>query len=378
MEYKDYYATLGVPKAASQAEIKKAYRKLAQIHHPDANPGDKGAEERFKEMSEAYATLSNPEQRKEYDEVRRLVATGGFGGFGGRAAPGGFGGFGGQQVRVEDLSDLLGGLGGLGDLFGFGGGGGSRRNGPRQGADMETDLTIGFNDAAQGVTTTLTVRGAAPCSHCSGSGAEPGTSVTTCPTCGGRGVVAQNQGFFSFTQPCPECGGRGQKVDTVCTVCKGSGSEVRIRNIKVRVPAGVKDGSRLRLRGKGAPGSSSGPPGDLLVRIRVASSDRFGRDGNNLTLKVPVSYSEAALGTKIEVPTLDGKVKLKVPPGTPSGKTFRVKGRGIQPEAGRPGDLLVTVEVAVPTKLSREEKNLLEQLENENQEDIRDHLRATQ
>ncbi len=367
---KDFYKVLGVSPEATAEEIKKAYRKLAQTHHPDANPGDKEAEEKFKEISEAHATLSNAEKRKEYDDVRRLVATGGFGTGGGGFGGGGFGGFGGgQQVRVEDLSDLL---GGFGDIFGGSRGG---RGGPRRGADMEADLTIGFDDAAHGVTTTISVRGAATCSKCGGSGAEPGTSVTTCPTCGGRGTVAQNQGFFSFTQPCPDCGGRGQQIEKPCSQCRGSGSEMKTRDIKLRVPAGVKDGSTLRLRGKGAPGSMGGPAGDLLVHIRVAASKLFGRKGNHLTLKVPITYTEAALGTKLEVPTLNGGVKLKVPAGTPSGKTFRVKGRGVQPEAGRPGDLLVTVEVAVPTKVSREEKKLLEALAEENGEDIREYLK---
>jgi molecular chaperone DnaJ len=370
---KDFYKVLGVGSEATQEEIKKAYRKLAQTHHPDANPGDKGAEEKFKEFSEAYATLSNPEQRKEYDEVRRLVSKGGYGGFGGPGGAGGFGGFGGQQVRVEDLGDLL---GGFGDVFGFGGGTGARRRGgPTRGSDMETELTVGFDDAVKGVTTSISIRGAAPCSHCGGVGAEPGTPVTTCHTCGGRGTVAQNQGFFSFTQPCPTCGGRGQLIETPCTVCRGSGTETRTRKIKLRVPAGVKDGAVLRVAGKGAPGTMGGPAGDLLVRVKVASSNLFGRDGNNLTLKVPISYSEAALGTKIEVPTLNGGVKVKVPAGTPSGRTFRVKGRGVQPESGRPGDLLVTVQVAVPGKVSRDEKKLLEQLQEQNTEDIRAHLK---
>jgi molecular chaperone DnaJ len=369
---KDFYQVLGVAPEATAEEIKKAYRKLAQTHHPDANSGDKEAEEKFKEISEAHATLSNAEKRKEYDEVRRLVATGGFGTRGGGFAGGGFGGFGGgQQVRVEDLNDLL---GGFGDLFGFGGGGGGR-GGPTRGADMEADLTVGFDDAAHGITTTISVRGAVACSKCGGSGAEPGTTVTTCPTCGGRGMVAQNQGFFSFTQPCPECGGRGQIIEKPCTQCRGSGSEMKTREINLRVPAGVRDGSTLRIRAKGAPGTMGGPPGDLLVHIRVAQSKLFGRKGNNLTLKVPITYSEASLGAKIEVPTLNGAVKLRIPSGTPSGKTFRVKGHGVQPEHGRPGDLLVTVQVAVPTKVSREEKKLLEALEEANGEDIRDYLK---
>ncbi len=367
---KDFYEILGVSSEAPADEIKKAYRKLAQKHHPDANPGDAAAEEKFKEISEAYATLSNPEQRKEYDQVRRLAATGGFQGFGGRG--GGFGGFGGQQVRVEDLSDLLGGFGGLGDLFGFGG---SSRGGPSRGADTQAELTISFEDSAHGVTTAVHVRGAAHCSRCGGTGAEPGTSVSTCPTCSGRGVVAQNQGFFSFSQPCPQCRGSGQLIESPCTNCRGSGAETRTREVKVRIPAGVQDGSTLRLRGKGAPGGNGGPSGDLLLRIRVGASSTFGRRGNDLTLTVPITYTEVVLGTKIDVPTLNGGVKLRVPAGTPSGKTFRVRGSGVVPEGGRPGDLLVTVQVAVPKKVSKEEKRILEELEAERNEDVREHLR---
>jgi molecular chaperone DnaJ len=367
---KDFYKVLGVPETASAEEIKKSYRRLAQKHHPDANPGDASAEDRFKEISEAYATLSDAEQRKEYDQVRRLAATGGFSGFGGQGA----GGFGGQQVRVEDLQDLLSGFGGIGDLFGFGSQRG-RGTGPTRGADMATELTIGFEDAAFGVETEVVIEGPAPCSRCSGSGAEPGTQVTTCPTCGGRGVVAQNQGFFSFSQPCPQCGGSGKLIEQKCTKCHGSGTENRRRHVKLRVPAGVKDGSNLRLRGKGAPGSFGGPAGDLMVRIRVAPSHKFGRRDNDLTLKVPITFTEATLGTKIEVPTLNGGVKVKIPAGTPSGKTFRVRGKGISPERGRQGDLLVTVEVAVPQKVSKEEKRILEELAEHETDEIRAHLR---
>lgn len=367
---RDFYKTLGVDPEASADEVKKAYRKLAQKNHPDANPDDPTAEERFKEISEAYAVLSDAEQRKEYDQVRRLAASGGgFGGFG----PGGFGGGGyQQQVRVEDLQDLLGGLGGLGDIFGFGGG--SRRGGPSRGADLQTELSIGFDDAAHGVTTSVTVRGPAACSRCGGNGAEPGTSVSTCPTCGGRGVVAQNQGFFSFSQACPQCGGTGRIIPTPCTNCRGTGAEQRSRQLKLKVPAGVSDGTVLRLRGKGAPGPGGGPAGDVLVRIRVATSPIFGRKGNDLTLTVPITYPEAALGSRIEVPTLNGQVRLKVPPGTPSGKTFRVRGKGIAPETGKTGDLLVTVQVAVPSKVSKDERKLLEDLAAMETEDPRSNL----
>ena len=365
---KDFYAVLGLGEGVSADEIKKAYRKLAQEHHPDTNTGDTNAEEKFKEISEAYATLSDVEQRKEYDQVRRLAASG-FQGFGGT----GPGGFGGQQVRVEDLSDLLGGLGGLGDLFGFGAT--RTSSGPAKGQDLGADLTIGFEDAVQGVTTAVTIRGAAVCSRCGGSGAEPSTDVTTCPTCGGRGVIAQNQGFFSFSETCPQCSGSGRLVDTPCSNCRGSGSETRTREVKVRIPAGIQDGNTLRLRGKGGPGRNSGPPGDLLLQVRVAPSPTFGRKGNNLILNVPITYPEAVMGAKIDVPTLNGAVRLKVPAGTQSGKTFRVRGKGVVPERGKPGDLLVTVQVAVPQKISKEEKRILEELAAHRDEDVRAHLK---
>ncbi|MGB7861171.1 MAG: DnaJ domain-containing protein, partial [Acidimicrobiia bacterium] len=239
---KDFYKTLGVAKEATPEEIKKAYRKLAQQHHPDTNQGDAAAEDKFKEISEAYATLSDVEQRKEYDQVRRVAGSGGFQGFGGQP-----GGFGGQQVRVEDLQDLLGGFGGLGDLFG---GSGGTASGPSRGPDLQTELTVGFDDAAHGTTTAVHLRGEAACSHCGGSGAEPGTDVTVCPNCRGRGMVAQNQGFFSFSQPCPQCRGSGRLIETKCSVCRGSGSENRTREVKLRIPAGVSDGTTLRLRGK--------------------------------------------------------------------------------------------------------------------------------
>jgi molecular chaperone DnaJ len=362
---KDFYQVLGVGQEATQDEVKRAYRKLAQKYHPDANPGDKEAEERFKQISEANATLSNPEQRKEYDEVRRLVESGGFVG-----SPGG--GFGGQRVRVEDLGDLF---GGLGDVFGFGGRGG--RQGPMRGQDASAELTLSFEDAVNGVTTSVSVRGQAPCSRCGGSGAEPGTSVTTCPTCQGSGTVAQNQGFFSFAQPCPQCGGSGRLIGSPCSQCGGRGSETRTRNIKVRIPAGVQDGATIRLAGKGAPGRNGGPPGDLLVRVRVAPHPIFGRRGNDLTLTVPITFAEAALGTQIELPTLDGGVTVKVPSGTPSGKTLRVRGRGVKPERGKTGDLLAKVEVLIPKRLSKDEKKLIEQLAEHETEDLRAHLQVT-
>ncbi|MGA7272835.1 MAG: molecular chaperone DnaJ [Acidimicrobiia bacterium] len=369
---KDFYSVLGVAQDAPQDEIKRAYRKLAQKLHPDANPGDATAEERFKEVSEAYATLSDPEQRKEYDQVRRLASSGAFagGGFGG----GGFGGQ--QQVRVEDLSDLFGGLGGLGDLFGGAGARGGRRSGaaPVRGTDSSSDLTISFDEAFSGLTTTLQVRGQAACSHCGGTGAEPPSRPQSCPTCGGTGSVARNQGFFSFSEACPQCRGSGVIIDEPCTVCRGSGSEVRTRSINVRIPAGVKDGATIRLAGKGGPGRNGGPPGDLLVKVHVTPHPIFGRSGNNLTVTVPISFSEAALGTKLNVPTMNGSVRIKIPPGTQSGKVFRVRGRGVTGGRGRPGDLLARVEIQVPDKLSKDEKKLLEQLDTYETADMRGHF----
>ncbi|MFQ5967249.1 MAG: molecular chaperone DnaJ [Acidimicrobiia bacterium] len=368
---KDFYKTLGVPKGADDKEIKKAYRKLAQENHPDTNPDDKDAEEKFKDISEAYATLSDAEKRKEYDEFRRMVDSGAF-----QGGPGGFAGgpFGGQQVRVEDLGDLLGGMGGLGDLFG---GGRRSATGPQRGADLRTDLNLSFEDAVRGVTTTVSVRGDTTCHHCRGTGGEPGTSVRVCPTCGGAGTIAQNQGFFSFTQPCPECSGSGRLIDQPCSVCGGRGTEVRTRNVKVKIPAGVKNGATVRVPGKGTPGRNGGPAGDLLVRVRVAKHPVFSRRGNDLTIKVPITFTEAALGATIEVPTLDGPVNVKVPAGTRSGKTFRVRGKGV-PNRGRGGSLLVTVEVVVPAKLPKEARKILADFRSEyEKENPRDHLRVS-
>ena len=365
---KDFYRIIGVDKTASAEEIKRAYRKLAQKYHPDANPGDTAAEERFKEISEAYGVLSDQEQRKEYDEVRRLVETGGFNPFGGAGGPYG----GGQRVRVEDIGNLF---GGLGDLFGFGNG--ATRRGPQRGADASADLTLSFEDAIAGVTTTVSVRGEAPCSRCGGSGAEPGSQVSTCPTCGGTGSIAQNQGMFSFAQPCPQCGGSGRLITQPCTQCRGRGRETRTRNIRVRIPAGINDDATVRLAGKGSPGTAGGPPGDLLVRVHVSPHRLFTRRGDDLTITVPVSFTEAALGTTLEVPTLEGAVNIKIPPGTPSGKTFRVKGKGVKGERRPAGDLYAKVEVLVPRKVSKEEKKLLEQLAAHETQDPRAHLKVT-
>jgi molecular chaperone DnaJ len=372
---KDYYQVLGVPKNASQAEIKKAYRKLAQKHHPDANPGDKAAEDRFKEISAAYDVVGDEEKRKQYDQVRDMAASG-FGGAGGGFPGGGFpgGGFpGGQRVRVEDVGDL----GDLGDLFGglFGGAGrrGRGRTQPQRGADLETEVRITFDDAMSGTTVPVRVDGPAPCPRCGGSGAEPGTSPVTCPQCGGEGVIQVNQGFFAVSQTCPTCHGAGRVVQTPCKECHGSGSVRRTRTLQVKIPAGVKDGARIRLAGRGESGTQGAKPGDLFVVVHVKPHQVFARKGNDLTIELPVTYAEAALGANVGVPTLNGPVTLKVPGGTQSGQTFRIRGKGA-PKKGGHGDLLVTVNVAVPKKLSREEKDLLKQLKDMEKESPRRRL----
>jgi molecular chaperone DnaJ len=373
---KDYYAVLGVDKTASDKEISKAYRKLARELHPDARPNDAAAEARFKEVSEAHAVLSNADKRAEYDKVREMVAAGGgFGGFGG--FPGGTrGGYGpGAGGTTFDLGDLL------GNLFGQQAGGervGGRRRGSapgRRGADVETDLTLSFEDAMAGVTTTLRVNGQASCSTCMGSGAAPGTTPTPCALCGGAGVVSSDQGMFSFSEPCPRCHGRRVTIDQPCPTCRGTGVERRAREIRARIPAGVKDAARIRLKGKGEAGVQGGPPGDLFVNVHVAAHPLFGRRGDDLTLTVPLTFTEAALGTKLKVPTLDEPVTVKVPGGTQSGRTLRVKGRGAPRASGR-GDLLVTLDVVVPAKVSREQRKLLEELAATEDGTLRAHLDA--
>jgi molecular chaperone DnaJ len=364
---KDYYNVLGVAKNASAAEIKKAYRKLAQQHHPDANPGNTQAEDRFKEISAAYDVLGDEEKRKQYDQVRDMAASG----FGSGGSPSGGGGFGGGfpgGVRFEDLGDL-------GDLFGglFGGGrrGGGAR--PARGADLETTVTVSFDDAMTGTTMPVRISGPAPCETCHGSGAAPGTSPTVCSRCGGSGAVAVNQGLFQMSQPCPVCHGSGRVVQTPCPTCGGTGSRTRTRSFQVKVPAGVQDGARIRLAGRGEPGPAGAQPGDLYVQVRVHPHRFFGRSGHDLTLELPVTYAEAALGADVRVPTLNGPVTMKVPAGTPNGKTFRLKGKGA-PKRGGHGDLLVTTRIEVPRKLSRPEKELLKQLQQTEKESPRRRL----
>ncbi|MGY1706726.1 molecular chaperone DnaJ [Geodermatophilus sp. SYSU D00697] len=373
---KDYYAALGVSQDADAAAIKKAYRQLARDLHPDKNPGNAEAEARFKDVSEAYDVLSDPKRRAEYDEARRLF---GAGGAGARAGfPGGFpgGGGGGQPFDLGDLLGNAGGAraGGLGDLFGglFGGGGaaGSARarsqaaSGPARGQDVETEATLSFEEAVLGVTVPLRMQSPGTCPTCAGSGARPGTSPRTCPVCQGAGVTSRSQGAFAFSEPCRNCRGTGTVIDDPCPTCAGNGVTTQTRTITVRIPAGVKDGQRIRLAGKGAPGRRGGPAGDLFVVVHVSEHELFGRKGNDLTLTVPITFSEATLGTTLTVPTLDGNVSLKVPPGTASGQTLRVRGRGV-PGKGRAGDLLVTVEVAVPKRLSPAAQDAVKVLDSE-------------
>ncbi len=362
---KDFYATLDVPKDASQADIKKSYRKLARRYHPDANKGDDGAERRFKEISEAYSVLSDEKRRKEYDEARSLFGAGGF-----RMPRGGPAGQGGYPF---DLGDIFGsgggpngpagaGTGGLGDLLGgLFGGARTRPAAPRRGADVESEVSLSFTEAVEGVTVPLRMTSAAPCSACLGTGARAGTTPRTCPTCLGVGQTSRNAGGFAISEPCRECRGRGLVVDDPCPVCRGSGRGTTSRTLTVRVPAGVRDNQRIKLKGKGAPGERGGPAGDLYVVVHVHSHPVFGRSGDNLTVTVPVSFPEATLGAEIPVPTLGGPpVTLRLPAGTANGRTLRVRGRGVTRKDGSKGDLLVTVEVAVPQNLEGAAREALE------------------
>ena len=357
---KDYYKVLGVADNADHKEIAKAYRKLAKQYHPDANPG---SEDRFKEISAAYDVLGDEAKRKEYDEVRHMGAAGNpFAGAGGR---GGFTG----NFRVDDLGDLL------GNIFGrsartsrSGGPGPAGAGGPSgmaatRGADLETSLHLSFLDAVHGITTTVNVTSEVTCHTCHGNGAAPGTAPTVCPVCGGRGVVNDNQGLFSFSQPCQACSGTGFKIEHACPTCHGSGVEYAARQVKVRIPPGVTDGQRIRVKGRGGAGRNGGPAGNLFVVVHVDPHPVFGRKGRDLTVSAPVTYPEVVLGTTITVPTLDKPVTLKIPAGTPSGRTLRVRGRGVPASgAGRPGDLLVSVDVSVPRDLTPEQHEAVAKL----------------
>jgi molecular chaperone DnaJ len=354
---KDYYKVLGVAKTATDKEIARAYRKLAKQYHPDAHPG---SEERFKEISAAYDVVGDQAKRKEYDEVRTLSENGfagnPFAGAGGGTggAPGGFSSF-----KVDDLGDLL------GNIFGRG----NRRARqstatamPQRGQDAEAELHLSFADAVKGVTTTVNVNSDAPCSTCAGTGAAPGSAPTVCPVCGGRGVIDDPQGHFVLTHPCVACGGTGMQIGVPCPTCAGRGTERRARQVKVRIPPGVENGKRTRVPGKGDVGRFGGPPGDLYVVVHIAPHPVFAQKGKDLTVKVPITFAEAALGTAVSVPTLNGKpVTVKVPAGTRSGRVFRVPGQGVQ-ATGKKGDLLVTFEVDVPAKLSGDERRAVEAL----------------
>jgi molecular chaperone DnaJ len=354
---KDFYKVLGVSKDASESDIKKAYRKLARANHPDSNPGDAKSEERFKSISEAYSVLSDTEKKKAYDEERELFAAGGFrpggqpgaGGFGDMFAGGGGGGAG-------SFSDLFGGM--------FGGGGTRVRSTPRRGQDVEAETSLTFEQAINGLTVSLRLSSDEACPACSGTGAKAGTVPHVCATCGGSGMQTSSQGgVFAMTEPCRDCLGRGLIVDDPCPVCHGSGRGTSTRTIQARIPAGVKDGQKIRLRGKGAPGERGGPNGDLYVIVHVKPHRLFGRKADNLTLEVPVRFDELVLGAEISVPTLNGTpVKLKIPAGTPNGRTFRVAGRGAPRRDGTKGDLLVTVDVETPKQLDDATKAAVENL----------------
>ncbi len=359
---KDFYQVLGVKKDASAAEIKKAYRKLARDNHPDSHPDDTAKHERFKAVAEAYDVVGDAEKRTKYDEMRALYASGGggFAGFGGPRGGGQSGGF-----NVEDLFGGRGGGGGFGDMFGDVFGGGGRRGAPRRpakGADVEASTTIGFVDAVDGVTVSLRLTSDAPCADCSGTGGRPGTKPHICPHCEGAGtVVVSMGGGFSMSETCPACGGRQLVYDQPCLTCGGNGRGLSARTIQARLPAGVKDGQRIRLRGKGAAGENGGPAGDLFVVVHVSPHRIFERSGDNLTLDVPISFDEAALGAEVKVPTLGGApVTLRLPPGTPNGRTFRVRGKGVKRSDGTTGDLLATVVVQVPATLDQAAREAVE------------------
>ena len=357
---KDYYKVLGLTSSATDKEITRAYRKLAKESHPDTNAG---SEEQFKEISVAYDVLGDPAKRKEYDEVRRLgpVAAGfggpGAGGFGGPGA----GGFRFNPGDVGDFGDLFSGL--------FGG----RRQRAQRGADLETALHLNFRDAVMGVTTTVSLPGNEACRTCGGSGAAPGTGYVTCERCEGRGVLTDDQGPFAMSSVCPVCQGRGSRIVTPCPTCHGTGREPSSRRVNVRIPAGVVDGQRIKLKGKGAPGAQGGPAGDLFVDVHVAPDPRFARRGRHVTTSVDVGVTAAMLGTTVSVDTLDDPVTLKVPAGTQSGTTMRVRGRGV-PAAGKhpTGDLLVTINVRIPAKLTRDQRAIVEKLAHALHEDL-DH-----
>jgi molecular chaperone DnaJ len=346
----DLYGALGVAKGASADEIKKAYRKLARQYHPDRNPGDAAAEERFKEVQHAYDVLSDPEKRKAYDQFGSADGRRGFDPRGGTYDFGDF--------NVSDLGDL-------GDLFGglFGRGGGrQQRAQPQRGADLEVQVNLSFDDSLKGIETKIPVEVETACGDCGGSGAKPGTSPKICPECRGRGVVSESQGLFALSQPCPRCRGNGTVIEDPCPRCHGSGREGRTRRYSVKIPPGVKDGTRIRLKGKGEAGANGGPAGDLFVVTHVEPSPIYERRGADLIVDVPLSPADAALGTEVDVPTPDGPVSMKVPAGSEHGKLLKIKGRGAPKLKGGKGDVLARLKLEVPKKLSKKQRELYEAL----------------
>ncbi|APT85558.1 molecular chaperone DnaJ [Corynebacterium aquilae] len=355
---KDYYADLGVSKSASHDDIKRAYRKLARDNHPDKNPGDKKAEDRFKRAAEAYDVIGDEAKRKEYDQLKAMLASGRMGGFGqagGAGFPGGFR----TSTQDFDISDIFGQSGGfsadgsLGDIFGglFNRGGTTGRQAqPSRGADVEADITLDFREATKGTTIPIQLTGDAPCATCHGSGSASG-QPTRCDKCNGSGFTSENKGAFGFSAPCDKCHGSGSIITDPCGDCAGRGTIHKTRSIRVKIPAGVIDGQKVRLAGQGEAGPNGKPSGDLFVTVHVTPDKIFTRDGNDLAVTVPVSFGELSLGGTITVPTLGTPVRVKVPAGTPNGRTLRVRGRGVEKRDGSKGDLLVTVEVKVPTNL---------------------------
>ena len=356
---KDFYKVLGVSSDAGDDEIKRVAKRLLAENHPDRNPNNPAAEERYKEVGEARDVLTDKAKRAEYDETRRLFASGGFGrrfGGGGGGGGGSYTGYdGGGGFNLNDLFGQAGQDGGanIGDLFGglFGRGAQPRTTRPRRGKDLETETQLDFLEAAKGVAMPLRLTSPAPCTNCHGSGARPGTSPKVCASCNGSGVVNRNQGAFGFSEPCTDCRGSGSMIEHPCDECRGTGVTTRSRTINVRIPPGVEDGQRIRLAGQGEAGLRGAPSGDLYVTVHVRPDKVFGRDGDDLTVAVPVSFTELALGTTLSIPTLDGKVGVKVPKGTADGRILRVRGRGVPKRSGGAGDLLVTVKVAVPPQL---------------------------
>jgi molecular chaperone DnaJ len=345
---KDPYKALGVDKKASAEDIKKAYRKLARKYHPDTNPGDASAEERFKDVQEAYSILSDEEKRKQYDQGGGIFGTGFDPGAFRTGGGGGFGGFG------DILSDLFGG--------GAAGGAGTRRQ-PQRGRDLEAEVHISFEQAMEGAQIPVTVPLAAPCPTCHGTGAKPGTSPTVCPRCQGRGIESEGQGLFSISQPCSLCGGTGTRIEDPCPTCHGSGQTRQVKRYRVNIPAGVRDGSRVRLAGKGEAGPQGGPQGDLYVVTRVPDSPIFKRRGDNLEVEVPVTIVEAIRGATVDVPTLSGSKRIRVPAGTQHGTVQRLRGEGPPKLQGKGrGDIHYRLAIDVPRSLSREQKDAVDEL----------------